>query len=281
LTVLKQSGVFETGPRFANASRGRDPQFDAAVLGNSTIQLVSPERLNAATGARFVQLSTPGSSIRETFTLLDYFVRHRPSPPKAVVIGLGLDWCGADPAFPLSNPFPFWLYDASDWTYATNLFRFDTLQAVPRRIAQLAGLAPRARPDGYWDYQMDARRPRPSRFPDLVRFDEGSTIPAAAALSAALVRLPPTTAVVLVHPPIHTPAMPTEAAQTTVQSRCLAAFQGVASGRPRTTVLERWSPDRFNVVAENFFDAVHYKGEVALALDGAIAAALMETIARP
>lgn len=278
-TFLKHSGVFETGPRFSNASRGRDPRFNAAVLGNSTIQLVSPERLDAMTGARFVQLSTPGSSIRETFALLDYFVRHQPTAPAAVVIGLGLDWCGADPSFPLSNPFPFWLYDASPWTYARNLFRFDTLQALPRRVAQLSGLARRARPDGYWDYETDARRPRPSRVPDLVRFDEGSSIPAAAALAAALARLPASTAVTLVHPPVYTPAMPTEPPQTEVLARCLARFEDVARNRPRTRVIERWSPDPFNAAADNFFDAVHYKGVVARALDHAIAGALRETMA--
>ena len=46
--LLGIQGVRDASPRTANASRARDPQFDSAVIGNSTGQLVKPERALAA-----------------------------------------------------------------------------------------------------------------------------------------------------------------------------------------------------------------------------------------
>src|SRR3712207_1811410 len=43
--LFAKAGVRPQGPRTAAASRGRDPAFDAAIVGNSHIQLLSPERL--------------------------------------------------------------------------------------------------------------------------------------------------------------------------------------------------------------------------------------------
>ncbi len=42
--LLGIKGVDDASPRTANASRARDPQFDSAVIGNSTGQLLKPER---------------------------------------------------------------------------------------------------------------------------------------------------------------------------------------------------------------------------------------------
>ena len=71
-------GISDESPRTANASRGRDPQFNAAVFGNSTGQLLKPAELSQATGARFVQLTVPGTGPREQIALLRWFVRHHP-----------------------------------------------------------------------------------------------------------------------------------------------------------------------------------------------------------
>src|SRR5215211_7270955 len=54
-SLFAKPGVRPQGPRTAGVSRGRDPAFDAAILGNSHIQLLSPERLKAKTGLSFVQ----------------------------------------------------------------------------------------------------------------------------------------------------------------------------------------------------------------------------------
>ena len=60
-SLLAKPGVRPQGPRTAAASRGRDQAFNGAIIGNSHIQLLSPERLKAATGLDFVQLSVPAT----------------------------------------------------------------------------------------------------------------------------------------------------------------------------------------------------------------------------
>jgi hypothetical protein len=159
-TLFAKAGVRPQGPRTANASRGRDPAFDAAVIGNSRVQLLSPDRLKAATGVAFVQLSVPRSGPREQLVLLDWFMRHRPRPAQAVVLGIDALWCTADPTLPLLAPFPFWLYTRSALEYVGGLVRFDVLEEVPRRLRYVFAANPaRARPDGYWDYAPEYLRP--------------------------------------------------------------------------------------------------------------------------
>src|SRR3954462_12242941 len=58
-------GVSDDNLRIANASRARDPQFDSAVIGDSTAMLLDPANLSRSTGARFVNLSGYGLDPRE------------------------------------------------------------------------------------------------------------------------------------------------------------------------------------------------------------------------
>ncbi len=156
---IEKPGVRPQGPRTAAASRGRDPAFNAAIFGNSHVQLLSPERLNAQTGLAFVSLIAPATHPREQLALLDWFLRHHRGghdgpPAKAVIIGVDGNWCTADPALPNEKPFPFWLYERSLLAYAGGLIRFDLLEEAARRIDWLRKRnPPRARPDGYWDYE--------------------------------------------------------------------------------------------------------------------------------
>ena len=53
-------------PRTATASRARDPQFDSAIIGNSTAQLLNPAELSRSTGLRFVQLYRDRADPRES-----------------------------------------------------------------------------------------------------------------------------------------------------------------------------------------------------------------------
>jgi len=103
IAVLAALDPYDTG-RFAIAplwrdridreknSRGRDPQFDSAIFGNSRIELLRPELLDKNTGMRFVSLPILGAEPIEEFVLLRYFLRHH-SNPRALVIGLDETWC--------------------------------------------------------------------------------------------------------------------------------------------------------------------------------------------
>lgn len=73
----------DTGPRTANASRGRAPRFNGAPFGNSRGQLLDPAKLSDITGLNFVQLTAPGSGPKENMTMMRYFVHHHPGPKRS------------------------------------------------------------------------------------------------------------------------------------------------------------------------------------------------------
>ena len=130
---LQKPGVRPQGPRTAGASRGRDLSFNAAIIGNSHIQLLSPERLNAQTGLAFVQLSIVATGPKEMFPVLKWFLRHHPSP-RALVIGADRLWCADEVASWNNAPFPFWLYSSGALEYIRGLLRMAVLEELPRRV---------------------------------------------------------------------------------------------------------------------------------------------------
>src|ERR1700736_826241 len=76
--LLGIEGVADSTESTANASRARDPQFDSAIFGNSTGQLLNPTELSQATGKRFVQLVAPGADPSGHLAILDFFRRNHP-----------------------------------------------------------------------------------------------------------------------------------------------------------------------------------------------------------
>jgi hypothetical protein len=114
--VFSNPGVRRQGPRTAGASRGRDPAFNAAIIGNSHVQLLSPERLNALTGLSFLQLSIIATGPKEHLPVLDWFMLQHPEA-RALVIGADRLWCEPELASWNNAPFPFWLYSRSSLEY--------------------------------------------------------------------------------------------------------------------------------------------------------------------
>jgi hypothetical protein len=280
-------GVRSQGPRTAAASRGRDPTFDAAVFGNSRIQLLSPERLNRKTGLDFVQLSVPAIGPKEQLTLIDWFLRHRRSPATALVIAADTTWCRDDPALSNDKPFPFWLYSANSIDYVRGLLRYDILEELPRRLAYVMGdRADRAAPDGYWDYEADyravgyrvdnahmARLNDPTLRGDVI--NSSGHFPAALRLREEVSRWSPDLAVVLVFPPAFLAALPKPGSEWAATDRaCKAALRAAVGVHPRSAIVD-WRVDRpENRVPELYFDPTHYAQPVARAIENDIADAL-------
>jgi len=293
-TLFEKPGVRPQGPRTANASRGRDPAFDAVVVGNSRIQLLAPERLNRATGLNFVQLAVPGSGPKEHMALIDWYLRHRATPPRALVLSVDDLWCTSDPNLTNEKPFPFWLYSADPLEYVRGLVRFDLLEELPMRLAYLFGEDPeRARPDGYWDYEPEyialghttnpAIRKRLEQRPyaGAERFErdplEGKrSFPAAERFREIAAALPPETALVLVMPPTYTNFQPPPGTERAFRDQaCKAAISAAAQeAHPRTTVVD-WRIDRpENRNPELFFDQMHYRLPIARLIERDVTAAL-------
>lgn len=280
-----KEGVRPQGPRTAAASRGRDQAFNAAIFGNSHIQLVSPEVLNARTGLAFVSLIAPATGPKETLTLIDWFLRHRREPAQALVIGIDSYWCTPDPAMPNDKPFPFWLFSRNPGDYLLGLLRFDVFEEMSHRLRYLLAREPRrARPDGYWDYsegyeiqgalEESGRRRLNSHF-DSSGGNAAGPFPAAGALRTLLDAAPAGLPLVLVRPPVFRSALPAPgSAEPAADAACRTAFQALADQRPRTALVDMRLDSPITRDPANFFDHTHYRQSVARLVESEIVAAL-------
>jgi hypothetical protein len=281
-------------PRLLRASEGRNREFDAAVIGNSTIQLLNPELLDAVSGLRFVQLSIPGAGPAEQLALLDWFARNHQGAVRAVVLGLDSIWCrpGVEPdQKAVLYPFPFWLYGRSDLDYASTLPSFTALGAALRRLKVLAGLGTQARADGYSDYELGrvydeaevkarlaGKKAPPLAAEEEVTWPEGEpsppdvplVFPALDRLGEALAALKPEARIVFVLPPVYAGALPeATSGQAKALSACGKAAAGIAHGLDAAFLdFRRKGPATEDVA--NFWDGIHYRKPVAQLIEAAI-----------
>jgi hypothetical protein len=280
--LFGEHGVPQLGERLTHASLGRRGGLDTAIIGNSTLQLIAPARLAAATGRQVVQLAVPGSGPREQLVIAEWFLRHHPGAAfGGLVIGLDTTWCGA---LELTNPFPFWLYGDSALDYAAGLMSLKTIDMAGRKVKLLLGGAEAARADGYHDFEI-GRVWDPAAVARLTARPEGwgapetsgarpPAPPAAPLLARFLARLPAAARVVLVWPPRHRHDLPPPGSAAAAAERaCQAAFAAVAATRPGTTVLDFIGRADMTEDAE-FWDLQHYRSPVARRMETEIAAAL-------
>lgn len=274
------AGVPPQGSRTAHASRVRDSLFDAAIIGNSHVQPLSPERLSAATGMRFVSLTAPGAGLAEQEALLRRFAAERGERARAVVIGVDTYTCHSGPRLQRTGPFPFWLYAEDRLGYVAGLFRFAAVEAAVRRAFVLATGGPLARRDGWWDYE-EGRSWGPAVADTLRR---SAPLPLASgpgpfagvdALSAMLAALPATTRVVLLVPPVFAGALPASDSPAADDARrCRERLAAVAAARAGTVVIDRRVDSALTRDPRSFWDASHYAGPVAQWLEAQIAQAI-------
>ena len=96
-------GVPGFGQRLTGASEARARDTEAAVLGNSTMQLLDPERLTELTGWRFVSLTMTYTGPTEQLAIARWLVRHhdgiRGPALKGLVLGIDTTWCQSDGIF--------------------------------------------------------------------------------------------------------------------------------------------------------------------------------------
>lgn len=282
-SLMPEIGVADGNPRTANASRGRDQQFNAPIIGNSRGQLIDPRRLSEVSGARFVQLTVPGTGPREQLTLMRWFARHH-ARIGAIVLAADQSWCTPDPSLPIINDFPFWLYADSGLDYLRGLPSATAFGRLVRRMRLAAEKIERSAPDGFWDYTKDlgpARDPAKLAKP-LITMNDGipvsAPLPAVHRLGEFLSLLPPDVPFVVVLPPAYQTALPAPGSVGAARlARCKQALADLVGGRPRGAFLDFFLDGPVARDANNFFDHIHYGEAVARMIEDSIAEAVKVT----
>jgi hypothetical protein len=277
--TFMKPGVVDSGQRTSNASHGRDPRFDAAVIGNSRGQMLDPAKLSELTGLSFVQLTTPASGPREQMTMLRFFMEHH-RKVDAVVFSVDERWCRHDPTLPIILPFPFWLY-RGDFEYFSNLLSTRALTFAARRIKMELGLTPADDARGYQDYETGHVRnfhPRargPVNKPVVPPLDE--PFAGFELLDSVLGELPAQTRVVFLMSPVYQEWFDELDPQIVADMpRCKAEFAQRASARPHTAFLDYFVEGPISHDAESFMDTQHFRLNIARMLEKRIAEVLRQ-----
>lgn len=270
-------GSSDTDPRTANAGRGRDLRFNAAIVGNSHLQLLSPQRLLADTGLQFVQLTIPGSGPREQIAVTRWFAAHHPAAA-AIVLGVDSTWCGRDAAMPLMHPFPFWLYDSNNIGYLAHLLNARAALFALWRVRLALGMSTPADPTGYRDYERDrpwAFHPEQASYPlvDLSPALADDGFPAVALLRAAMPDIPPAARLIAVMPPQFRSALPADSSAADLRS-CKASLMRLIRTRPGGVFLDYLLDTPATRDPANFMDATHYRASLAIEIERSVASAV-------
>jgi hypothetical protein len=275
-------GVVDRNPWTANASRARDPQFNAAILGNSTGQLLKPERLDEATGLRFVQLVAPGADPRGDIAILEYFAGHH-GAIRALVFSVDQPWCSNVLLPSGKDPFPYWLYEGGALRHLGHLFTWAALDRAFQRISIGRGARQPGRADGYWSYEevwpVGVKHPSPAEPAKAAPFTGVITdpFPYAALLASAISKLPLDVAVVLVMPPTFYTELPVAGSrEAAVHAACRRAYRSIVSGRPNSNLIDYRIDNALTRDPANFADLIHYREAIARRIEQGIAASLRE-----
>ena len=277
LGLLGIVGIDDKYALTANASRARDPQFDSAIFGNSTGQLLNPAELSEATGKRFVQLVAPGADPLGHLAILDFFLRHHPRVGALVVV-IDDPWCVRDAAALPANSFPYWLYRGGTFEYVGQLFAWRALDRAFRRAAIGLDWRKPMNADGFWSYeevwppgqkQPDiAPRPQPPLFNGTVR----DVFPVKTMLARAVAKLPADVPVVLLVPPVFHTLLPRSGSQPAAEREaCNAAYRSIVVGRPNSNFLDYRIDNALTRDPLNFADLIHYRATIARKLDEGVA----------
>ena len=273
-------GVRDRNPWTANVSRARDPQFDSAVLGNSTGQLLEPARLVQATGLRFVQLVAPGADPRGDLAILDYFARHHRTI-RALVFSIDQPWCSNAVLTLPKDPFPYWLYEDGTLRHLGHLFTWAALDRSFQRIAVARGVRQPIRADGYWSYEEvwapGEKHPTVAEPAKAAPFTGkiAEQFPYAAMLAAAIGKLPRSVSVVLVMPPTFYTIVPAPGSRdAATHTACKEAYRSIVSGRPNSNLIDFRIDNEVTRDPANFADLIHYRAAVARKIEQGIAASL-------
>ena len=283
LGLLGIAGVDNRLTQITAASRARNPDFNAAILGNSTAQMIEPAELSRATGQRFVQLYMTGSVPRQQRVVLDFFLNHH-KQVGALVIVTDPDWCVHAQEKEVGGvPFPDWLYDGNAVTHAVRSISWQAIEQAFQRISIGLGHRPRMNPDGFVSYEDIwppgqfkevgwPRDPAPA-----LSADKRATFPEIAALRAIVGKLPADVPVIIVVPPTYAETVPKPGTETALERKaCDAALKSLVAGRPHSNFISYRVDNELTRDRANFADFIHYRAALARKIEQGVAASLRD-----
>lgn len=262
-----------------NIGRGRDPRFNAILLGSSRGVLADPRRISALTGYRFAEMAALGATPREQMIFLHWFARHRPKID-AIVIATDQVWCTLDPALPSMNDFPYGLYADSDLAYLKATLSVPTLTFAKERLLYALGLMPGVDIEGYYDSEAKLGWPgvetprmplRQVSGPDPPKVE----LPALGLLGSYLQDLPGRPPILLWMPPYFhdvLPAADTRAGRAL--AACKAALRDWAQRRGRAGFLDFATDAPENAAPGNFLNPTHVSNRYMRLIEPQLADAL-------
>jgi hypothetical protein len=265
--------------RFSYPMLARSPQFDSAIIGTSTSRLLRPEALNAAFGARFVNLAMNDATVFEMSSIFNVFHRaHR--RPKVIIFGLDVRWCVTGDSYQrlTPRPFPPWMYGRDLWRGYGEMFNLFAMQEAGKEFGVLTGLKkPDMGRDGYTSFVPPDTRYDPARVAERLRdYDvmvpggDRSGPPAAwryptlEVLRDDLARLPADTRKILFFVPYnHRMLTPPDSDGAVVWNECKRRAAALARILPQTDVVDFLLPSPITGVDDNYWDGMHYRVSVA------------------
>lgn len=280
LGLLGIAGVDSRSTQFTAASRARDPDFNAAIIGNSTAQMIEPSALSRATGLRFAQLYVTGASPREQLAVLDFFLRNH-KEVNALVIAADPGWCVHERPKEAGAPFPYWLYDEGVVTYAARLISWPAIEQAFQRLSIGLGWRQRMARDGFVSYEDIWP---PGRFnavniprdpPVAATAAAREVFPEIAALQGVVRKLAADVPVVIIVPPTFAPTVARPGTDAALErGACDAALRQVVTGRPRSNFINYRVDNAMTRDQANFADFIHYRASLARKIEEGIAASL-------
>ena len=266
-----------------NISRGRDPRFNAVLLGSSRGVLADPRRLSASTGYRFVEMATLGATVREQLVFLHWFARHRPSV-EAIVIAADQVWCNLDPALPGETDFPSGLYDDSNLVYLKTALSSSTTTFAKERLLYALGLKPPFDRAGYYDSEAKlawpgvvAASPNGPAASAIAAAPASTKVdlPALARLDASLRELPGLPPIVLWVPPYYRSELPRpDTSPGQELASCKEALRDWTRRRTRASFLDLATDTPEAADSRNFLDPTHVSNRYMRLIEPQIADAL-------
>jgi hypothetical protein len=282
--LFGSKGVPQFGPRLAVASFGRKPEYNTAIIGNSTMQLLDPASI-VGKDVHAVSLAVSATGPKEQLSVANWFLRHHPGDKtRALIFGVDGRWCEPNQSLTLTHPFPFWLYGSSTLKYAVNMMQYQTLESAVRKIKLLTGAVPAMRADGFNDYTLGRVWDR-AGFLERVGAIEDEPEPEAVEtqtydfqsadlISDFLSKLPAEVQVIFVMPPHFHPE--TEGPAADQHQACRATFKAIMEGRANTDIIDFLGHRDLTSMEQDYFDRLHYGTRVAKVMAGAINRTLAE-----